>query len=94
MGYALHGRRFCIPSRYTDNVKFMISSLSLIFNIDLEDFIDRNSHDINLESIYHKLIVPSGMEELIIYFQDLMEQKETKYFDEMTFFTTKSRTKA
>lgn len=71
-----------IPSKYTDNVKLMICSLSLLLNRDLETFIDPIRHEINLEKLYNDIILPLNDEELSLYFEELMGGSFTEYFSD------------
>lgn len=70
-----------VASKYTDNIKVMVSSLSLLLEIDLEKFISKKSYDINLEQIYEIIINPLNNEELDQYFKRLMNQEDVEYFD-------------
>ena len=71
-----------IPSKYTDNVKLMICSLSLLLNRDLETFIDPIRHEINLEKLYNDIILPLNNEELSSYFKELMSGNFKEYFSD------------
>ena len=74
-----------VPSRYTDNVKLMICSLSLLLGKDLETYVDRMGHDINLEELYHNVVLPLNNEDLSSYFEELMKGKFTEYFSDYFF---------
>lgn len=69
-------------NKYTDNIKVMISSLSLLLNIDLEKYISNTEHDIKLEEIYRNIIIPLNNDELSNYFLKLINKEETEYFSE------------
>lgn len=71
-----------IPSKYTDNVKLMISSLSLLLNQDLEEYISPTLHSINLEQIYSEVILPLNNPSLNEYFEKLMMKQDVPYFGE------------
>lgn len=77
--------RINIPSKYTDNIKLMICSLSLLFNKDFEMFIDPKSYEINLEKFYHELIIPLNDDRLALYFEDLIGGEFTEYFSDYYF---------
>ena len=70
-----------IADAYTDNVKTLISSLTLLTGIDLEKMISKKSHDINLEEIRNDIILPLGDDNLTEYF-DLLVTKNNYYFDD------------
>lgn len=71
-----------IPSKYTDNVKLMISSLSLLLNQDLEEYISSTDHSINLEQIYREIILLLNDLSLNEYFEKLMMIQDVPYFGE------------
>ena len=71
-----------VPSKYTDNVKLMISSLSLLLNQDLEKYISSNEHCIHLEQIYSEVILPLNNPSLNEYFEKLMMRQDVPYFGE------------
>lgn len=77
--YVINNKK--IATRYTDNIKTMISSLSLLLNTDLEKYIDKNSN-INLEKINTEIIQQTKNKALIDYFQKTLNG-ETIYFDEL-----------
>ena len=70
-------------SRYIDNIKVMLCSLSLIYGIDLEDFISSYSHDINLEFVYDYLIRFLKCKDFDEYFSLLFNKGDVSYFDEL-----------
>lgn len=71
-----------VASKYTDNIKVMISCLSLLLEIDLEAYISKNTSDINLEEIYNKVIVPLNNHVLSDYFKKLMTGEDVEYFSD------------
>lgn len=71
-----------VASTYTDNIKVMLSCLSLLIDIDLERFISKKTSDINLEEIYSDVIHPLKIKPLDIYFKKLMNGKEVEYFSD------------
>ena len=71
-----------VPSKYTDNVKLMICSLSLLLNRDLEEYISPNLHSINLEQVYKEVILPFNNPSLNEYFEKLMMKQDVPYFGE------------
>lgn len=77
--------RINICSQYTDNVKLMISSLSLLYDIDLERYIDEREHSINLESLYNEVICKFNDERLDEYFQRLINKQDVDYFADFYF---------
>ena len=82
-----------IPSKYTDNIKLMICSLSLLLGKDLESFIDSMRHEINLETLYNDIILPLNNEELSLYFEELMNGSFTEYFSDFIDKTLAKKTK-
>lgn len=71
-----------IASTYTDNIKVMISCLSLLLGIDLENLIDPNSHAINIEELYYQIILPLNQPDLNEYFKRIQNQEEVEYFSD------------
>lgn len=71
-----------IASKYTDNIKIMISALSLLLEKDLETYISKDTFDINLEQIYIDIIIPLNNRVLNDYFLKIMNKEDTNYFDE------------
>ncbi len=71
-----------VASIYTDNIKVMLSCLSLLIGIDLERFISKKASDINLEEIYSDVIHPLKIKPLDIYFKKLMNGEEVEYFSD------------
>ncbi len=67
-----------VSSRYTDNVKTMISSLSLLLDYDLEMFIDDSCLD--LEKLYNDVILKLDNPLLNDYFLKIMDGDD-EYFD-------------
>lgn len=63
----------------TDNVKLMISSLSLLLNQDLEEYISPTQHCINLEQIYREAILPLNNGSLNDYIERIMTYKNIPY---------------
>lgn len=80
-----------MPSKYTDNVKLMICSLSLLLGKDLETYVDLRAHEINLETLYYDIILPLNNEELSLYFEKLMHGNFTEYFSDNLFYTINKR---
>jgi serine/threonine protein kinase len=72
-----------VPSVYTDNIKTMISALSLLLDIDLEKYISPKSHCINLEEIYNLVILPLNIDYLNDYFKKIIYGENVEYFDEL-----------
>ena len=70
----------------------MISCLSLLLDIDLETFIDKNSHDINLENLYYKIIINQNDQKLNDYFELIIKGKEPPYFSDY-YFSNKNKIK-
>ena len=68
-------------SKYTDIVKTMIASLSLLLKIDLESLINKKDNSLNLEKIYNIIIISTHNQALIAYFKNIIEGKEI-YFDD------------
>lgn len=77
--------RLNISSEYTDNVKLMITAISLLYDIDLELFIDETKHSINLEKIYNEVIINFHDEKLDTYFEKLINKEKVGYFSEYYF---------
>ena len=71
-----------IASKYTDNIKVMISCLSLWLGIDLEQYIDPNTHAINIEELYYQVILPLNQPDLNEYFRRIQNQEEVDYFSD------------
>lgn len=71
-----------IASIYTDNIKVMLSCLSLLIGVDLERFISKRTSDINLEEIYNNVIYPLNIKYLDDYFDKLMNREEVEYFSD------------
>ena len=71
-----------MPSQYTDNVKVMISSLSLLLGKDLEKYISKQKHDINLEQLFNEVIMPLNDSYLNEYFYKLMNGESVPYFSD------------
>ena len=71
-----------ISSPYTDNIKLMLSSLSILLNINIEKYIDEYTHDINLETIYQDIIIRLNNKHLKKYFIQLMKSENVYYFDD------------
>ncbi|HIS38062.1 MAG TPA: hypothetical protein IAB45_00930 [Candidatus Onthousia faecavium] len=71
-----------IASKYTDNAKLMISSLSPLLDKDLENFISKNDHTINLEEINNKVILPLNDSRLDDYFMRLQNHEDVEYFSD------------
>ena len=78
-------KRINMPSIYTDNVKLMISSLSLLLCVDLEKYISKSSHDINLEQLCEEIILPLNDSNLNEYFSKLMNVDNVEYFSDYYF---------
>ena len=74
-----------IASKYTDNIKVMLSCLSLLLEIDLEKYISKDTKDINLERIYNDIIVYCGDEILDEYFKKIMQNDDVDYFYDFYF---------
>lgn len=77
--------RINIANAYTDNIKTMISSLTLLLGLDLEKMISKKSHDINLEELNQKIILPLKDNNLTVYIKKLMyshQNKKVDYFDD------------
>lgn len=71
-----------VASQYTDNIKVMISCLSLLIGVDLENFISKKTSDIDLEEIYNVVILPLNNKSLNDYFNKLMNGEEVEYFSD------------
>ncbi len=71
-----------LVSKYTDNVKAVLCSLSLLYDIDLEQYISKSSFDIDLEDVYNTFIKGLGISELDEYFDRLINNSDVEYFDE------------
>lgn len=71
-----------VASFYTDNIKVMLSCLSLLIGVDLERFISKNTSDINLEEIYNDVICPLNNKFLDGYFNKVMNREEVEYFSD------------
>lgn len=69
-----------IASSYTDNVKVMLVCLSLLLDINLEEFISPKEHSINLEEIYNNIIIKLNNGALNEYFLKIMFQQTQEYF--------------
>ena len=80
-----------ISSSYTDNVKLMISSISLLYDIDLEQYIQPKTHYMDLEKLYNDVISQLNDAKLDEYFIKLINKEEVGYFDDFYFnqFTLK-----
>lgn len=74
-----------IASKYTDNVKVMIASLSLIFDKDLEEYINPKSYDINIQELYEKEVKPRKELDLESYFIRLMRGEDVEYFSDSSY---------
>lgn len=74
-----------IADAYTDNIKTMISSLTLLLEIDLEQLISKKTYDLNLEELQQKVILPLGNPALFKYVKDLMQTSKKEPF---TYFDT------
>ena len=77
-----HSYKINVASRYTDNVKLMISSLSLLLNVDLEKYIMPSEHCICLEQIYKEVVLPLNQPVLNEYFLALMNKEDVPYFSD------------
>ena len=77
-----NSNRINVPSQYTDNVKVMISSLSLLLGKDLEKYISKQKHDINLEQLFNEVIMPLNDSYLNEYFYKLMNEESVPYFSD------------
>ena len=75
-----------IASKYTDNIKVMVSCLSLLLDIDLENFISQQTHSINIEELYNKVIIPLNCSKLNDYFRRLINQEDVEYFSDCLIF--------
>lgn len=75
------------PSKYTDNLKFMISSLSLLLDVDLEEYIANREHEINMEVILKEVIMPLNNPELTAYFNKIIKYENVEYFDDFLLST-------
>ena len=73
------------PSIYTDNIKMMISSLSLLYGIDLEQYVSRFDHSINIEELYNEVISKFNDEKLDEYFRRIINDEEVEYFTNFYF---------
>lgn len=69
-----------LASKYTDNIKTMISSLSLLLDMDLEIFISKETHAINIKELYNKVIAPLNNHTLDDYFKRLENKEDVEYF--------------
>lgn len=78
---------------YTDNIKMMISSISLLLNEDLENYISSNDHDIKLEEIYKNIIVPLNNKMLCEYFERIMNRENQQYFSDLIISEIKETSK-
>ena len=74
-----------VASKYTDNIKVMISSLSLLLDYDLEKYISKTDHSINLEQLYKDVVLPLNQIELNEYFCLLMQGEDVPYFSDYFF---------
>lgn len=70
-----------VPSVYTDIVKTMIASLSLLIDMSLEDLIHSKNNCISLEYIYNMIIPATRNKKLKDYFKKIMDG-ESIYFDD------------
>ena len=75
-----------VASAYTDNVKVMVSCLSLLLDRDLEKLISHQDHSLNLEELYQKIILPLNNPELNDYVCRLQRQENVEYFCDCSFF--------
>ncbi len=84
-------KKYTKADKYTDSIKVMIAALSLIFNDDLETrIIDRNNfqmYDLRIP------IAATEDENLINYFDNLIENYELHYFDDFLRGENPSRNK-
>ena len=78
-----NSKRINIPSDYTDNIKLMICSLSLLLDRDLELLIDQKRHEINVERLYNEIVKPLNNEEINDYFEGLMDKSFKEYFSDI-----------
>lgn len=69
------------PSKYTDIVKVLIASLSLLIKMDLESLISTKDRSINLQYIYEMIIPAINNEKLTEYFKQILNGEEL-YFDD------------
>lgn len=86
-----------IPNKYTDNIKLMISSLSLLLNEDLENFIDKKGHYINLELLqkYIKDLPDNDLNKFLkSKVPEFLKQADEIYFESiLNEFEYKEKTK-
>lgn len=80
-----------VASEYTDNIKVMISCLSLLLNTDLEEFISSKTSALNLEELYDKVILPLNNPSLSNYFERLQNKEKVEYFDDWLSFQNLSK---
>ena len=64
---------------YLDNLKVVISSLSLLMGINIEEMVKDN----DFNTILHSLNLP---EEVLLYLQTIIDSEEVIYFDEIVEF--------
>ena len=68
-------------SKYTDIVKTMLASLSLLLKMDLESLISSRDKSINLERINDMVITATNRPKLMEYFTRIINGEEI-YFDD------------
>ena len=73
--------KITFASVYTDIVKTMLTSISLLIRMDLESLISKKEKAINLEYIYNTIIMATNNQKLIAYFKKIMDGEEI-YFDD------------
>lgn len=73
-----------VASNYTDNVKVMVSSLSLLYNIDLETLVNKKDFSLNIEDIKKHLAYLND-NKLNDYLTLLCEKQEVPYFTDYYF---------
>lgn len=77
-----YSNKINIASKYTDNIKVMLSCLSLLLEIDLENYVSKKTFDINLQQIFDEIIYPLNDSILNDYFKRLMSGDDVEYFSD------------
>lgn len=78
----MNSKTFALPTnQYSDLVKLMLSSLSIILEIDLETLISNRDNTINMENLYNTVIFATGNKSLIDYFKKIIDGNMI-YFDD------------
>lgn len=81
----VNGKRLVMSSKYVDNIKMMLCSLSMLYGIDLENIIDKKDASLDLDKFCDTLCMLDNNEEIRNYI-NLLKSNSDIYFDQSSYF--------